>query len=85
MPRGNRTGPMGQGPITGRGAGFCAGYALPGYANNAAPGCGGRFGAGNRFGNGRGMGFRGRGFGFQAAQNVALATELTPENEKKES
>lgn len=26
MPRGNRMGPMGQGPMTGRGAGFCAGY-----------------------------------------------------------
>lgn len=26
MPRGNRMGPQGQGPMTGRGAGFCAGY-----------------------------------------------------------
>ena len=40
MPGGNRTGPTGMGPITGRGAGFCAGYPVPGYMN---PG-GGYFG-----------------------------------------
>ena len=33
MPRGNRTGPMGAGPMTGRGAGYCAGYDAPGFAN----------------------------------------------------
>ena len=33
MPRGDRTGPLGMGPMTGRGAGYCAGYAMPGYAN----------------------------------------------------
>ena len=33
MPRGDRTGPMGMGSMTGRGAGFCAGYAMPGYEN----------------------------------------------------
>lgn len=49
MPRGDGTGPMGMGPMTGRGAGYCAGYTVPGYAN---PGCG--------FGRGYG---RGRGFG----------------------
>jgi len=27
MPRGDGTGPMGMGPMTGRGAGFCTGYA----------------------------------------------------------
>ncbi|MHB1483790.1 MAG: DUF5320 domain-containing protein [Saccharofermentanales bacterium] len=32
MPRGDGTGPMGMGPATGRGAGFCTGYAAPGYA-----------------------------------------------------
>ena len=50
MPRGDRTGPMGAGPMTGRAAGFCAGNTAPGYAN---------FGGGR----GRGMGF-GRGGGF---------------------
>ena len=33
MPFGDGTGPRGLGPVTGRGAGFCAGYAAPGYAN----------------------------------------------------
>lgn len=33
MPRGDGTGPMGMGPMTGRGAGYCAGYATPGFMN----------------------------------------------------
>jgi len=33
MPRGDGTGPAGMGPMTGRAAGYCAGYPVPGYAN----------------------------------------------------
>jgi hypothetical protein len=33
MPRGDGTGPAGFGPMTGRRAGYCAGYAVPGFAN----------------------------------------------------
>lgn len=33
MPRGDGTGPWGLGRLTGRGAGFCAGYKIPGYLN----------------------------------------------------
>ncbi len=33
MPRGDRTGPMKVGSMTGRGAGFCAGYGVPGFVN----------------------------------------------------
>jgi hypothetical protein len=33
MPGGDRTGPVGMGPMTGRAAGFCAGYSVPGYMN----------------------------------------------------
>jgi len=33
MPRGDGSGPDGFGPMTGRGAGYCAGYDRPGYAN----------------------------------------------------
>ena len=40
MPRGDRSGPSGYGPMTGRGNGFCAGYAAPGYTN-FIPGRGG--------------------------------------------
>ena len=54
MPGGDRTGPAGMGPMTGRGAGFCAGFAMPGYANPVggrgfvAWGCGGGRGRGRR-------------------------------------
>lgn len=52
MPRGDRTGPRGVGPVTGRGAGFCAGYAVPGYGN---PGMmGGFWCRGGNTGGGRG-------------------------------
>jgi hypothetical protein len=54
MPRGDRTGPWGAGPLTGRGAGICAGYPTPGYANPAGGPCG--------WGRGWG-GYGGRGFG----------------------
>lgn len=37
MPRGDRTGPMGAGPMSGRRAGYCAGYNAPGFANPAVP------------------------------------------------
>jgi hypothetical protein len=53
MPRGDRTGPWGKGPMSGRGLGFCAGYATPGFAN-AGRGMGG----GPRFGAGGGHGWR---------------------------
>jgi len=38
MPAGDGTGPMGLGPLTGRAAGYCAGYGVPGYMN-PIPGC----------------------------------------------
>jgi len=33
MPGGDRMGPAGMGPMTGRMAGYCAGYSVPGYMN----------------------------------------------------
>ncbi len=33
MPWGDGTGPWGFGPMTGRGAGFCAGFGMPGFMN----------------------------------------------------
>jgi hypothetical protein len=53
MPRGDRTGPMGMGPLTGRGAGFCAGFRSP---------FSGRY---FRRGYGRGPGFGGGGRGWR--------------------
>ena len=60
MPRGDRTGPAGMGPMTGRGMGYCAGYDRPGFASPAA---------GRSFGRGFGRSFgRGRGFGWAPAR-----------------
>lgn len=59
MPGGDRTGPMGHGPMTGRGLGLCAGYSSPGYSN---PGYGQGHGRGWGRGFGRGYWRRGRGF-----------------------
>jgi len=71
MPGGDGTGPMGQGPMTGRRAGFCAGYSLPGYMNPIV-GKGIGFGFGRGFGRGRGRGFgMGRGFGWKMAVSMA--------------
>ncbi len=54
MPRGDGTGPAGMGPMTGRGAGYCAGYDAPGYMNPY----GGRPGQAAFGGFGRGRGYR---------------------------
>ncbi len=54
MPYGDGTGPMGLGPMTGRAAGYCAGYPVPGYMN-PIPGSG-------LWCYGRGWFGRGRGF-----------------------
>ena len=61
MPFGDGTGPQGLGPRTGRGAGYCAGFGMPG-SMNPVPG-----GAGFGFGRGRAMGCQwfGRGRGWR--------------------
>ena len=68
MPGGDRTGPMGAGPMTGRGDGICAGCDVPGYMNPAI---------GRGFGGGRDRGF-GRGFrgGGQGRRHRYYATGL---------
>jgi hypothetical protein len=52
MPRGDRTGPLGEGPMTGRQWGYCAGYHNPGYGRGAGRGFGHSY-----FGHGRGRRF----------------------------
>lgn len=49
MPRGDRTGPLGEGPMTGRQLGYGAGYDSPGYNKGQGMGFGRGF-----FGRGRG-------------------------------
>ena len=61
MPAGDGTGPAGMGPMTGRAAGYCAGYPVPGYMNPIG---------------GRGFGAFGRGGGW-GRRNQFYATGLT--------
>ena len=60
MPGGDRTGPEGYGPRTGRNLGYCAGYDNPGFTKDVPRGRG--FGRG--WGRGYGRGFWGRDRGF---------------------
>jgi hypothetical protein len=89
MPRGDGTGPMGSGPMTGRAAGYCAGFGVPGFANPGG-GAGRGFGRGFGFGRGRGMGFGrgfgwgmglGRGWGFQGAPYAPYAAAPSRDQE----
>ena len=77
MPWGDRTGPRGFGPMTGRGAGYCAGDSVPGYMNPEQ-------------GYGRGFGYgRGRGWGYRSPIYAPIYTpypsgiipHITPENQ----
>lgn len=63
MPRGDRTGPWGEGPMTGRATGYCAGYAVPGYLSPVRG-----YGWGRGRGRGRGLGrvWRRRRFAYPA-------------------
>ena len=62
MPFGDGTGPAGLGPMTGRAAGYCAGYPVPGYMNPIP---------------GRGYFGRGFGGGGWGRRNLFYATGLT--------
>ncbi len=73
MPRGDKTGPTGMGPMTGRAAGYCAGYSESGFTSSA----GGRGGKGRGRCNGwGGDGGRGRG-GRWGRRNQFHLTGLT--------
>jgi hypothetical protein len=65
MPTGDGTGPMGMGPMTGRGVGYCGAFDAPGWANWGPSrrfyGRGGSRMGGGRWGGygaGRGVGYR---------------------------
>ena len=94
MPRGDGTGPAGMGPMTGRAAGYCAGYQVPGYMNPVGGrgyggwGRGGGRGWGRGFG--RGFGWARTGYGYPAWGGVAnpyvpgavpFAPAMAPEQE----
>lgn len=61
MPAGDGSGPRGEGPLTGRAMGRCAGYPAGGYATTQ--GRGGGYGFFGRRGGRGGYGFYGRGGG----------------------
>ncbi len=58
MAGGNRRGPDNQGPLTGRGLGFCAGNDQPGWSTDAPRRGWAGSGRGGGFGRGRGRGRR---------------------------
>ncbi|HCC86451.1 MAG TPA: hypothetical protein DEQ06_07720 [Porphyromonadaceae bacterium] len=67
MPSGDRTGPMGQGPRTGRARGFCSGFDAPGYEDRLNRNRGWGVGRNQTAGTGRRIGIdRGAGFGRRA-------------------
>ena len=77
MPRGDGTGPMGMGPMTGRRMGYCAGYAVPGFANPGVAGAG----LGMAWGRGGGIGLglarrRGRAGAFGAYPGFVPAAPM---------
>jgi len=73
MPRGDGTGPAGQGPMTGRGMGYCAGFNAPGFVN-PQPGFGRGFG--------RGAGWRARAIPIVSVQPVQQPV-VTEKQEKQ--
>lgn len=76
MPRGDRTGPAGQGPMTGRGLGYCAGYNSPGFTRGYGMGMG--WGGGRRgYGYGYGRGY----FGPNYAYPPPVQQQTEPEQE----
>ncbi|MCK4558169.1 MAG: DUF5320 domain-containing protein [Calditrichia bacterium] len=62
MPGGDRTGPLGDGPMTGRQLGYGAGYDSPGYTKGP--------------GGGFGRGFRGRGRGFFWSRQAVVPEDM---------
>ena len=79
MPRGDGTGPRGLGPMTGRAAGYCAGYSVPGYMDPSVGRSGLGFGYGRRMGRGMGRGYgRGMGRGYGRGFRSAYPYPMTP-------
>lgn len=64
MPGGDRTGPRGAGPMSGKAAGYCAGYPVPGYVNSVG---------------GYGRGGRGWGRGWYTYQQPVTVQPIYPQ------
>ena len=86
MPKGDRTGSMGQGAMTGRTMGFCGGYDTPGFTKGFGQGVGRGPGMGRRGGFGRGFGFRrsyGAGIDVPAANTPWMGVGMSKKDEAK--
>ncbi len=83
MPGGDGTGPTGMGPMTGRAAGFCAGYPAPGYMSPV----GGRgywgWGRGRGGGRGRRNWYYATGLPFWARGPQGFMGPVSPEQERE--
>lgn len=81
MPRGDGTGPQGMGPMTGRAAGYCAGYNTPGFAS---PGPGRGYGRGGGRGYGWGRGAPAAGYaGYPVPQGYPWGAAAAPGIDEK--
>ena len=79
MPRGDRSGPSGEGPNTGRGMGYCTGNDYPGFMNAVSSwgrGYGRGFHGGQGYGRGAGFRFRGS-YGNYNPGNISDVSEKT--------
>ncbi len=81
MPRGDGTGPMGMGPMTGRAAGYCAGYGTPGFANPVGGRGFGFWGGGRGRGGGRGWRNRFYATGWPGGMRGGVYAAPAPEQE----
>ena len=87
MPGGDGTGPNGQGPMTGRALGFCAGFNAPGFMNPGFARVAGfrrGFGRGLRRGLGLGRGFAWRARFFQQLQPDFAEPAVITESEERQ-
>ncbi|NMC20049.1 MAG: DUF5320 domain-containing protein [Thermogutta sp.] len=78
MPGGDRTGPLGLGPMTGRAAGYCAGFGIPGYVNSPYGRGFWGWGRGRGGGRGRSRWFYAAGFGGRPAAFVSRTAVAWP-------
>jgi len=86
MPRGDKTGPMGLGPKTGRGMGYCYGWPHPGYMHPMGRGWGRGMGWRRGWGRGWGMGqgWKRPGWGYFPAQLPTAQEEKEILKEERE-
>ncbi len=78
MPSGNRKGPEGAGPMTGRQLGYCAGYDEPGFVKDV-PGRG----MGRGYGRGMGRGY-GRGRDHVYERPVIVERQVVTSKDQEE-